>query len=68
MTEHLPECNYQKNPDRNSCICDRLRACEDRVAKAFHVVRKDDTNQWEKFSRDQFNAGYAAALRQGSND
>ena len=45
-----------------------LRACEDRVATAFHVVRKNDTKQWEKFSRDQFDAGYAAALRKESDD
>ena len=31
MTEHLPECNYKKNPERNACICERLRACEKRV-------------------------------------
>ena len=33
MTEHLPECNYEKNPERNACICDELRACEQRVAE-----------------------------------
>ena len=31
MTEHLPECNYDKNPEGNVCICERLRACEKRV-------------------------------------
>jgi hypothetical protein len=36
--EHLPECNYQKNPDRNVCICERLRACEDRVSKDFFMA------------------------------
>jgi len=57
---HLPECwaTYPSDPPA-WCICDELRACEDRVAKAFHQVRKDDTKQWEKFSRDQFDAGYA---------
>ena len=34
MTEHLPECNYLKNSERNVCICERLRACEQRVIAA----------------------------------
>lgn len=69
MTEHLPECPCQCAYDCGGpCICEELRACEDRVATAFHVVRKNDTKQWEKFSRDQFDAGYAAALRKESDD
>jgi predicted trehalose synthase len=73
MNEHLPECHYVKDTGGvrygwNDCICDELRTCEERVARAFHQVRKDDTKQWEKFSRDQFDAGYAAALRKDGND
>ena len=63
MTEHLPEC-WAKDPSDPPawCICDELRACEDRVARAFHVVRKDDTRKWEKFSLDQFDAGFSEGL------
>lgn len=63
---HLPECWASEPSDPEAwCICDELRACEDRVAKAFHVVRKDDTNKWERFSRDQFDAGYADGKEAG---
>ena len=84
MTEHLPIQRWTKIftrhpasevlPNENGeyvTYADHLaalRACEDRVATAFHVVRKNDTKQWERFSRDQFDAGYAAALRKESDD
>ena len=59
MADHLPECLV---PDFDKglwiCVCNQLRVCEQRVARAFHVVRKDDINQWERFARDQFDAGY----------
>ena len=45
-----------------ACICGTLQACEDRVAAAFHQIRKDDQKEWERFARDQFNAGHACAL------
>ena len=31
MSEHLPECYWPELPERAICICDRLRACEQRV-------------------------------------
>ena len=33
MTDHLPECSahYEFGTILNDCICDRLRACEQRV-------------------------------------
>jgi len=56
MTEHLPECWAKHESDPPAwCICDELRACEERVATAFNQV-------WERFSLDQFDAGYAAAV------
>ena len=63
MTEHLPECwaTYPSDPPA-WCICDELRACETRVARAFHQVRVDDAGRWEKVSLDNFDAGYAAAV------
>jgi hypothetical protein len=48
MTEHLPECNYEKNPERNACICQRLRACEERMLTTY-------------LARDNFEAGLDAA-------
>ena len=64
MTEHLPECAVAVALPGTftSCICEALRACEERVSKAFHVVRRDDMAEWGKLSRDQFDAGYAAAV------
>ena len=31
MSEHLPECPDQHSSHDGTCICDRLRACEQRV-------------------------------------
>lgn len=31
MTDHLPECPDQHSSHDGTCICDRLRACEQRV-------------------------------------
>lgn len=59
MTDHLPECPWAPHDcdedmcercDRG-CYCNELRACEQRM---------DD--RWEKFSHDQFDAGYAAGV------
>lgn len=59
MTQlHLAECYETFTIPRTCVVCDALRACEKRVARAFHVVRKDDMKQWERFARDQFDAGY----------
>ena len=44
MTEHLQECNYEKNPERNACICERLRACEQRVIAA--AVQRIEALPW----------------------
>jgi hypothetical protein len=46
MTEHLPECNYEKNPERNACICQRLRACEQRVAHEERARIVAGINAW----------------------
>jgi hypothetical protein len=65
MTDHLPDCivpDFDKG--RWICICNQLRACEARVAATFHVVRQDDIKQWERFARDQFDAGYADGQQQ----
>ena len=41
MSGHLPECNYLKNTERNVCICERLRACEERVRnKAYEEINE----------------------------
>ena len=63
---HLRECwaSHESDPEA-WCICDELRACEKRVANAFHVVRRDDTKQWEKTARDQYEAGYADGKEAG---
>ena len=34
MSEHLPECYWPELPERAICICDRLRACEQRALEA----------------------------------
>ena len=36
MSDHLPECPCYLALRENVCICDRLRACEQRVDKAWH--------------------------------
>ena len=64
MTEHLPECFERWQIQRKCNICDALRACEERVARAFHQARADDRVEWARFARDQFDAGYAAAISQ----
>jgi hypothetical protein len=78
MTEHLPECNYEKNPERNACICQRLRACEQRVldvareavlgAKAIDVAHGRGLDEPAQFV--WLNNALAAidALREKSND
>ena len=65
MTElHYPECYETFALPRTCAVCAALRDCEARVARAFHVVRQDDIKQWERFSRDQFDAGYADGQQQ----
>ena len=62
---HRPECPIRTEDAiccSIACICGTLQACEDRVAAAFHQLRKDDRKEWERFARDQFDAGYAAGL------
>jgi hypothetical protein len=52
MVHHLPECWTTHASDPEAwCICEELRACQYRIS-----------NEWKKFSRDQFEAGYADAL------
>jgi predicted trehalose synthase len=62
---HRPECPIRTEDAiccSIACICGTLQACEDRVAAAFHQIRKDDRKEWERFARDQFDAGYADGL------
>ena len=69
--EHLPECPMSTKDTiccSIACTCIALRACEERVSRAFHVVRTDDTKQWERFARDQFDAGYAAGYGAAMDD
>jgi len=62
---HLPECwNTFVSDPTVSCICDELRDCEERVARAFHQVRADDGVEWARFAREQFDKGYADAITQ----
>ena len=44
MTEHLQECwaTYPSDPPA-WCICDELRACEERVTRAFKQQRSEDS-------------------------
>ena len=61
-TDHLPECprieyivsrhGYTLTAGSNGCICNRLRACEERVEETWSAIA----------GRDQYAAGYAAAL------
>ena len=55
MTEHLPECNYEKNPERNACICQRLRACEERMEQLL-------TETYKAYNEQQFNNGYDCGI------
>lgn len=50
MSDHLPECPANGGWDMG-CFCTLLRACEARVRE-----------EWSALSRDNFDAGYAAAL------
>lgn len=62
---HRPECPMRTKDAiccSLACICASLQACEDRVARAFHQLRKDDHREWERFARDQFDAGYADGM------
>jgi hypothetical protein len=54
MSNHLPECELATGvyDDRADCICDALRACEQRVL----TLRLDDLNV------KSFNAGIDAAI------
>ena len=48
MTDHLPECYWPDLPERAICICDRLRACEERVlGAAIAAVREAIGEEWD---------------------
>lgn len=53
--EHLPECGVTRYP---ICICDRLRACEQRVA----AMRKDNGELWLDGYGTGFQDGHTFAL------
>ena len=53
MTEHLPECVasvVRMGYDDTYCICDELRACEERVMRA--VMHTVDVDSYEEGQRD----------------
>jgi hypothetical protein len=62
VTDHLPECyrveyivsrhGYTLTAGSNGCICDRLRACEQRTEEAWSAIA----------GRDQYAEGYAVGL------
>ena len=56
MTDHLPEC-FGREPERfgSSCICHRLRACEQRVLE-------DDVLAAAYHGEKGYAMGYAVAL------
>lgn len=58
MTRHLPECNYARNPERNACICERLRECEKRV-----TVHERSWENAVTIARAGYQDGYDAALK-----
>ncbi len=64
MTEHLPECPVEKmlrsgrTVGSQSCICEQLRACEQRCDEKRHA----EVRAWSELSRDNFDDGFAAGL------
>lgn len=63
MSDHLPECGVRKpcgvcgNITYAVCICDRLRACEQRVRKNLSLVRvsvEDDPKELERIATFEF--------------
>lgn len=57
MTDHLPECSahYEFGTILNDCICDMLRACEQRVMEDVDIILP-------KCTAKSYREGYAAAL------
>lgn len=55
MTDHLPECDtfrFTYGEGYGGCICEWLRACEERVEETWSAIA----------GRDQYAEGYRAAL------
>ncbi len=79
MAEHLPECwTTEKSDPPAWCICDELRACEERVARTFKDTRDmewqtrqldiEEANlnrNYEKGQKDGYMTGYGAAMDDG---
>lgn len=62
MSDHLPECYWPELPERAICICDRLRACEQRVREDMALqYLVSDREQQEQEER-AFAAGVQAAV------
>ena len=57
MTDHLPECSahYEFGTILNDCICDMLRACEQRVMEDVDIILPECTAK-------SYREGYADAL------
>lgn len=66
-TGHLPECPVEgrlrdgKTVAAQTCICERLRRAEERVEESMD-------RSWERFSRDQFHAGFSAGVNAARNE
>lgn len=54
MSGHLPECYWPELPERAICICDRLRACEQRVR-----------SEWALKVVDAKKEGFAEGIKEG---
>ena len=61
---HLPECPVEamlasgRTVAAQSCICEQLRACEQRCDEKRHA----EVRAWSELSRDNFDHGFAAGL------
>lgn len=75
MSDHLPECGYLPDCEcwkdgsglhscgTESCICDRLRACEARVTERWEALRGcGESFAYKTGSDNGFDVGYEAAL------
>ena len=68
MTDHLPECHTSMIPDFHNerwiCICDQLRACEQRVNSSNLTM----WNRTQEQAQHIINAGIGIAWKDGFKD
>ena len=69
MSDHLPECRYVVFQQQGQipeavipmgCICDRLRACEQRVREEWYEVQSETWEQGYKYAVDAAREAVAA--------